>query len=139
MIINSLGSSIATIRKSFKLGREKFSQRIGCTPFELSLFETNEELPGLALLYKIAAISDVPVSEIFKRFEKTAMKKDVPDGAKIKMARKNAKFTQIELAAKSGVSNSQISNIELGHSIASIDTAKKLAKALGVEFEEILK
>ena len=139
MVINSLGGSIVAIRKSLKLGREKFSQRIECTRFELALFEENEELPTLKLLYKISAISNVPVSEIFRRFEKPAMKKDIPDGAKLKILRQNAGLTRMELVAKSGVSRQHINNIELEHRTASIKTARKLAKALGVEFEKILK
>ena len=78
------------------------------------------------------------MSEIFRRFEKPAIKKDIPDGAKIAALRQNAGITQAELAAKSGVSRQHISKIELGDGIAKIKTAKMLAKALGVELEKIL-
>lgn len=58
-------------------------------------------------------------------------------GEKIVILRKNANFTQDELAFKVNISPSYLSAIERGVTDTTISTAKRLAKALGVTLTEI--
>jgi DNA-binding XRE family transcriptional regulator len=59
-------------------------------------------------------------------------------GYKIKEAREELKMTQEELAAKSGVSRTTISNLENGSTRAtSTQTLLKIAKALGKTVDQI--
>ena len=50
----------------------------------------------------------------------------------LREARRRRKFTQDELAAKSGVDQTHISSIETGRRIPSDDVTERLAKALGI-------
>jgi transcriptional regulator with XRE-family HTH domain len=55
----------------------------------------------------------------------------------LRRARKDAKLTQEQLAAKSGVDQTSISRIEVTSSQPSEDTKKRLAEALGVDVSDI--
>jgi DNA-binding XRE family transcriptional regulator len=56
----------------------------------------------------------------------------------LRVWRKHRGLKQLELAALSGVVNSQISNIERGERNASLETWQRLAKALRVELDDIV-
>lgn len=58
-------------------------------------------------------------------------------GAKIRMLRKERGLTLKQLANKTGLSVSLISQIELGKSAASVSTLRKLAAALGVSMSSL--
>jgi DNA-binding XRE family transcriptional regulator len=56
----------------------------------------------------------------------------------LRVWRKHRGLKQLELAALSGVVNSQISNIERGERNASLETWQRLAKALRVDLDDIV-
>jgi DNA-binding XRE family transcriptional regulator len=56
----------------------------------------------------------------------------------LRVWRKHRGLKQLELAALSGVVNSQISNIERGERNASLETWRRLAKALRVDLDDIV-
>ena len=58
-------------------------------------------------------------------------------GQKIVLLRKNANFTQEELAFKVNISTSYLSAIERGITDTTISTAKRLAKALNTELAKL--
>ncbi len=58
-------------------------------------------------------------------------------GEKISYLRKNANFTQDELAFKANISPSYLSAIERGITDTTISTAKRLAKSLGIKISEL--
>ncbi len=58
-------------------------------------------------------------------------------GEKILSLRKNANFTQDELAFKANISPSYMSAIERGVTDTTISTAKRLAKALNINLKEL--
>ena len=58
-------------------------------------------------------------------------------GQKIVQLRKNANFTQEELAFKVNISTSYLSAIERGITDTTISTAKRLAKALNTELAKL--
>ena len=55
--------------------------------------------------------------------------------AKIRMARKNEKITQGELAEKTGLSQQQISRMERKYNVPNLKTLLKLVNAMGYEIE----
>jgi transcriptional regulator with XRE-family HTH domain len=57
---------------------------------------------------------------------------------KIKRMRMHKGFSQVELARRSGVSQPAISQIESGTKTPTLDTLRKLAKALGVPVSELI-
>ncbi len=58
---------------------------------------------------------------------------------KIQRLRRKAGLTQVQLAAKAGVSRSYIADMEAGHRRApSVETLKRLAKALGATVAELI-
>lgn len=58
-------------------------------------------------------------------------------GQRVVFLRKNANFTQDELAFKVNISPSYLSAIERGVTDTTISTAKRLAKALGITLIEL--
>ena len=58
-------------------------------------------------------------------------------GQKIVLLRKNANFTQEELAFKVNISTSYLSAIERGITDTTISTAKRFAKALNTELAKL--
>ncbi len=60
------------------------------------------------------------------------------DGAKLRQARERRLITQPELSELSGVMVATISRIENGLQEPRIPTVRKLAKALGVEADELI-
>ncbi len=60
------------------------------------------------------------------------------DGAKLRQARERRLITQPELSDLSGVMVATISRIENGLQQPRIPTVRKLAKALGVEADELI-
>lgn len=58
-------------------------------------------------------------------------------GKKITALRKSQTLKQEELAFKAGISTSYLSAIERGISDSTISTAKRIAKALNVELNEL--
>ncbi len=60
------------------------------------------------------------------------------DGAKLRQARERRLITQPELADRSGVMVATISRIENGLQQPRIPTVRKLAKALGMEADELI-
>ena len=60
------------------------------------------------------------------------------DGAKLRRARERLLMTQPELSQKSGVMVATISRIENGMQDPRIPTVRKLAKALGVNAEDLI-
>lgn len=59
-------------------------------------------------------------------------------GRKIKEERMKKKIKQVELAKKVGISNTFLSDIEVGRSNPSIDTLRKIAEVLEVSYSELL-
>ena len=56
----------------------------------------------------------------------------------LKTARLNKKLTQVELADKSGITQQNISLYENSDKMPMLDTAVKLASALGVTLDELV-
>ena len=59
-------------------------------------------------------------------------------GDRLKAYRLREDFTQIELAKKSGISQANISAMEAGRRSIGVQTAKKLAQALGCDFRQLI-
>jgi len=71
-------------------------------------------------------------------------KKDIPKiyvgiGNKIKALRTKRKFTQMDLAYKSELTLSALSNVERAKKRVSVESLEKLGKALGVHISEFFK
>lgn len=56
----------------------------------------------------------------------------------LREVRKTKKVTQVELAEKSGILQQNISNYETGFKSPTLDSAAKLADALGVSLDELV-
>lgn len=56
---------------------------------------------------------------------------------RIKKIRKKQKVTQVELSEITGIAQSELSLIENGKKTCNIETAKKIARALGFSVEHI--
>lgn len=59
-------------------------------------------------------------------------------GGKIKRERLKKSLKQYELAEKANISNTYLSDIEVGRTSPSLKTLKKIAKALEVDIKEFL-
>ena len=59
-------------------------------------------------------------------------------GISIKTCRKNAKFSQVELASKIGVTHAAISFWENGINIPNVEDCWKIADALGLSIDELV-
>lgn len=59
-------------------------------------------------------------------------------GEKIRYERLKKRLKQYELAQKSGISNTFLSDVEVGRTMPSIKTMKKIAKALEVSINDFL-
>ncbi|HSP47758.1 MAG TPA: helix-turn-helix transcriptional regulator [Clostridiaceae bacterium] len=60
-------------------------------------------------------------------------------GENIKRVRKEKKLTQKDLGEIVGISNTYLSDIEIGRTNPSIKTLKRIAKGLDVSYVELLK
>jgi len=60
-------------------------------------------------------------------------------GNKVKELRKQKKFSQEELAQKTGLHRTYISDIERGNRNVSLENIKKIANALDVQMDFLLK
>jgi transcriptional regulator with XRE-family HTH domain len=60
-------------------------------------------------------------------------------GRKIKCERLKKSLKQYELAEKAKISNTYLSDIEIGRTTPSIKTLNKIAKALGIDYIDLLK
>lgn len=60
-------------------------------------------------------------------------------GENIKRVRKEKKMTQKDLGEIIGISNTYLSDIEIGRTNPSIKTLKRIAKGLEVSYVELLK
>ncbi|MEN9522706.1 MAG: helix-turn-helix protein, partial [Bacteroidota bacterium] len=58
-------------------------------------------------------------------------------GVKLSKARKNAEFTQEQLAWKAGIADNQVGRIERGEISASLKTIFKICKALSIDIKEL--
>ena len=58
-------------------------------------------------------------------------------GSKIKTLRKERKITQKNLALVSGISNTYLSDIEIGRTNPSLRTLEKIADALGISIKDL--
>lgn len=56
----------------------------------------------------------------------------------LKNTRQRKNMTQVDLSERSGVSQQAISVYEVGRSFPTLDTAKRLANALGVTVDELI-
>jgi len=56
----------------------------------------------------------------------------------LKEVRKRKKVTQVELAERTGIHQQSISRYESGGKIPQIDTAYRIAQALGVSLDELI-
>ena len=54
----------------------------------------------------------------------------------LKAEREKAGLTQVELAEKAYTSRTNISNIELGYNLPSVDIAKKIGQVLGFDWTD---
>jgi transcriptional regulator with XRE-family HTH domain len=59
-------------------------------------------------------------------------------GEKIREERKKQNLKQLELAKKAGISNTYLSDIEIGRTTPSIKSLMKIADALGVDCSMLL-
>lgn len=59
-------------------------------------------------------------------------------GQKIKSERLKKRLKQYELAKEANISNTYLSDMEVGRSEPSLKTLDKIAKALGVDIKELL-
>lgn len=65
-------------------------------------------------------------------------KSDIEVGKRLRKLRKAKNFTQAGLSKKSGVTETTIARLERGEHTISTPTVKKLAKALGVQTNDII-
>lgn len=59
-------------------------------------------------------------------------------GEKIKLYRKNAKLTQVQLAEQANMSRSYLADVERGRYNPSVDTLKALANALNIPVSDLI-
>lgn len=77
----------------------------------------------------------IPIEESFVYKERSSNRV----GGRIKAMRRRAKVTQKELAAKTGIRQSHISEIERGkRQIKTVKIAKKIAKAFDVDYRLLI-
>lgn len=60
-------------------------------------------------------------------------------GQKIKSERLKRSLKQLDLAKKAGISNTYLSDIEVGRTTPSIKTLMKIAEVLEIDYIELLK
>lgn len=60
-------------------------------------------------------------------------------GEKVKCERLKKRLKQYELAEKAGISNTYLSDIEVGRTTPSIKTLRKIAEVLGIDYIDLLK
>ena len=67
------------------------------------------------------------------------METKVNIGGKVKALRKGRGWTQQELANRAGVSMQTISNVEIGRHAPDFETVGKIAGALGVSLDDLIR
>jgi DNA-binding XRE family transcriptional regulator len=79
----------------------------------------------------------VPAEVVLEQIRKRVPLAGTPAGA-LRAYRLREEFTQGELAAKAGISQGHISEMEKGRRSIGVRSAKKLAKALNCRWEQLL-
>lgn len=59
-------------------------------------------------------------------------------GERIRAERKKKRISQKELAERAGISNTYLSDIEVGRTDPSLKTLEKISRAMGISMKELL-
>lgn len=122
-----IGDKLRALRQEKDLSLEQLGTLTGLSATYLSELETKKTLPSIRLVKELAAFYNVPTSLFFTNIHSRHLV-----GEKLKRIREYKKMTQRELADKSGLSPSLISQLENGKVHASLETIARLRKTLGV-------
>jgi|LGVF01.2.fsa_nt_gb transcriptional regulator with XRE-family HTH domain len=130
---DSVGERIKKARKELGISQKILGELIGVSEVRIGQWERNYRKPKIDVLTKIAQALDVDVSVL-----SDVSKKDDCVGEKIKKIRKEKGLTQKELGELLGVSDTMIGKWEGNNRKPKIDTLRKIANALQIDFTELM-
>ncbi len=96
-----------------------------------AMMERMEELEDIVAFDRALAANE-------EGFPADLVKRIIAGESAVRVFRKYRKMTQEALAAEAGVQKSMISKIESGAKEGSIDTIRSIARALSVDFEDLI-
>ncbi len=150
-------NNIKFLRKKFGVTQKQLSSELGIDQSTISKWELNKVLPDIKTLIKIAEYFNVSLDSLVDKniVEEQVLEEDINhcinaplvdlhkniSGLSVnnlKIARKNMKYTQEDLADKLGVAKNTISQWERGTREPSIDTLKKLSEILDASIDYLL-
>lgn len=124
-------NNIAKYRKAKNMSQNELADAVGIRQGTLSTYETGAWLIPDETLQKISEVLGVPA-------EKLGNPREFKSITPIAEYRKKANLSQTELAEKSGISLSTISNYEVGRTTPSRAKLQKIADALDVPVEKLM-
>lgn len=144
---NNIGMKIAALRNYLGLSKSAFAREIHMSPTHLDKLENNIYQVKKSILDTICSAfnvnpdyftPEVPASDVYKMTANMQKVDELSVSQRIRTLRKEKHMTQVELAEKSGASQSVISGVESGARILTERQAEKIAAALEVGSDYLL-
>ena len=137
----SIGTTIRNARIAKGLSQQAFGDACGLSKQYISLIEKDIIVnPRFTTLKKICAALDIDFNDVLKNFVYIKVEDSGEElislGNFIKAARFTKMYNQQDLSKMSGVSTSQISNLEKDKYIPHLSTLKKICAALDIDYDE---
>ncbi|MGB9812902.1 MAG: helix-turn-helix domain-containing protein [Thermovenabulum sp.] len=132
------GSLIRQLRKNRKISLKELAEKTGLSVSYLSEIETGKKQPSLEVIQKLADALNVSKEAFFQKDnDDVSLEKPLSIGEKLNLLRQKKNLSLEKLAELAGISASYLCQIEKGIVLPSISTLNNLAKALGVEPQQI--
>lgn len=133
---SGVGAEVKRVRRGQGLSQRQLAERAGLSPAYISEVESGAKEPTLGSLRRLAAGLGLPAEALLAAsppsLEAAAA---VPEGGptlgqRLRLVRQARGLTLGEGAGRAGISSSYLADIERGRTSPSVDTLRKLAKAL---------
>ena len=132
--IEGIGINISTARRSVGISQEMLADKIGKSRRTIQNYETGKTDIPFCLVSKIASALEVPLESLVGEIPDSSM-----IGSNIRRLRIEKGMTQKELGERCGMFDSAIRRYENGRSVPTLKTIDKIADALDITREELLK
>jgi len=131
------GKNLYRCRKGRGLTRTTLAGQTKLTVAAIGRLERGEQRPSVGVLVRLAGALEMPLRTMRVW---TAPPADVGAqfGENLRRCRKDGGLSQEEAAFRAGLARTEISLLERGQRVPRVDTAAKLAEAIGVSAAELL-
>jgi transcriptional regulator with XRE-family HTH domain len=137
VVANQFGKNLYRCRRGRGLTRTTLAGQTKLTVAAIGRLERGEQRPSVGVLVRLAGALEIPLRTM-RMWRAPPADVGAQFGENLRRCRKEGGLSQEETAFRAGLARTEISLLERGQRVPRVDTAARLADAVGVSTAELL-